>query len=274
MSRIREDAPRTHSPSTRAQPALLTCAFAGVFVLAAYTHVYALAVSVLIAQLVLASAPAPTASRAPAIARFVPIALGGSVATVLTARPSLLAGAGGTETGRVGAVDTGVLVGVAPGIAVLVLAALLSQMLRRDGRDGLVESLTQTVSVGVVVTLLTGWVAALQSFNGVPVVVQAAIAVVATTVVVHLPGPPALIGALAAVVSGSVSAVATVLVDDTIPYAFAVALGVSVSVFLVLGQAIAREWGSDPRRRVGVDAMLPLALVGPVVFLAGQLSML
>ncbi|MGH3424564.1 MAG: hypothetical protein ACRDO8_07540, partial [Nocardioidaceae bacterium] len=174
MSRIRADA----DPSATNYPGvLLTVAFAGLFVLATYTHGYALAAAVVVGQLIVATTPPPvgTCGRPLVSSRLVPVGLGGVVATALTVFPELLAGAGGTAAGDVAMIDTGTITGVTIGVAVVVLAALLAQMVRADGRTELVASLTDTVALGVFATFLSGWVAAVDAFDGRAVITLSAL---------------------------------------------------------------------------------------------------
>jgi hypothetical protein len=158
-------------------------------------------------------------------------------------------------------------------LGLVVLAALLHQLARRDGRDALTTSLAATTTLGVVAALGAGHLAAAQSKTGTPLVVAAvlaAAAVVATDAAslpsVHRPLPGAaralaglalgaLLGLLAGLWSGLGSGTGAL-----------VALGGAAvaMVAVLLAHRLARP---EPVLTAG----LPLLLTGPAAFVLGRL---
>ncbi|MEO6473208.1 MAG: hypothetical protein ABIR57_14505, partial [Aeromicrobium sp.] len=125
---------------SRVESTLLSVALVGVLTLAAYTEVFLVAAVVLVAQCMIAAAPSPAdaTGRTVNAPRFGAAATAGLIATVVTVHPQILVGAAGTQSGTIGAVDSGVFAGMAPAVAVGVFVSLVSQMLRKDGRKALV----------------------------------------------------------------------------------------------------------------------------------------
>lgn len=254
-------------------PALvLTVACVGLFVLAAYTHGYAVAAAVFVAQLVLASTPPPVGGdgRPLVSSRIVPIGLGSVVATGLTAFPGLLSGAEGTR-GSGSVAGSGTLSGVGVGIAVVALAALLAQMTRSDGRAELVTSLTDTVSLGVLATFLAGWAAAASAFDGRAVIGVSASALVVTALLWGVRGSRWLLGAGAVLLSAVAGVVGALYLSDVMSATFGALVGLTVGLFGWLGRAVAHEWRPRASLRWGVEGVLPIAFAAPVVFVAGQM---
>lgn len=270
VSRIRGDSDAV-APS---HPAVaLTIALSGLLVLAAYTHRYAVAMVVVVAQLILATAPPPvgTSGKPLRSSRLVPVGLGAVVATILTVFPETLVGAEGTAAGDAGLVDTGTLTGIWIGSAVVVVLGLFVQMVRTDGRTELVASLSDTVSLGVLATFLCGWVATSAAFDGRAVISVSVAAVLLTAGVWSIRGSRWLLGGLAVVLTAGVGAVLSAYVSDAMSFVFGALLGLTAGLFGWLGRAIAHEWRPRVALRWGIEGVLPIALAGPVVFVAGQL---
>lgn len=272
MSRIRADARRRRTAVGLQAPAL-TLTLAAVLVLAAYTGRYAVVAVVVIAQLVLAAAPAPrdrnlaSPVAARAVTRFAPVAAGCSIADALTLWPDVLDGPAGTNP--LAAAGGATFGGVVPAVAAVVLVALFAQMLRRDGRRGLVPALSQTVTVGVVGVLACSWVAALEPRGGRAVVVIAAVTVAVAALISALPGRRWLLVAFA-LGAGAGAGVALAAVVGSGPAPYAAAYGAFVAALTCVAGVVGRRWGSDARRRVGVEAVLPLAVVAPFVLVAAM----
>ncbi|MET0953295.1 MAG: hypothetical protein ABWX57_08395, partial [Aeromicrobium sp.] len=151
----------------RLGPTLLSLALAGVMTLAAYTDPVLVGVAVLLVQVLIAVGPGPVDRAGIAIAspRLVPVLVAGVVATALSLEPDLLTGAEGTSTDVIGISDTGVFVGAIPGVAAAVFVALVAQMLRRDGRTDLVQSVGYAVLLSATAVLAIGWIGAVQSIG-------------------------------------------------------------------------------------------------------------
>lgn len=262
---------------SRVESTLLCLALVCVITLAAYTDALLVAVVVLIAQFMIAAAPAPSdeSGRRINCPRLAPALLVGVIATVFTVFPRLFIGASGTTAGSPGFVSSGLIAGVVPGLAVGVFAAVLAQMLRRDDRTSLVLSLSYAVALCVFVVLPVGWIGAAQSLGGAPTVAVGAIAVAVSLLVWLIPGGRVLIGCLAVVAAGVVAAVSTIFIpgpESMVP-AFGAAVGAGVAMFAILGQVFGRAWsqsrGHSPAGW-GFAGAMSIAFAAPVVFVGSQ----
>ncbi len=163
-------------------------------------------------------------------------------------------------------------------LACCLLLAFAHQMLRRDGRPGLIESLTGTVSGQVLAVLSAGWVLLSQTRMGNGGLVIAATAVATAVVVVVLPLRRGLRGwlAFAAGVVASLIAVwvlsRTAPVDATVPAQLLLGIAVSAvgagTSVLLAGQRTAHQplgvlaAGAAPVCAVGTVAYAVARLVG------------
>lgn len=263
---------------TRVESTVLSIALAVVLTLAAYTNVLLVAAVILIVQLMIAAAPSPAnaAGRPVHAPRFGAAAVAGVIATVITLWPRLLIGADGTQAGNVGVIDSGVFAGLAPAMAAGVIVALLSQMLRRDGRGSLVLTTGYAVTLCAFAVLAIGWIGASKSLGGEPVVAVSAIALSAALLVWLLPLQRWIVGTLAVVAAAAAGGVAAPFLGDTaeMTWLFGTLAGVGIALFGILGQILGRTWCSG-RRHVssgwGFPGALSLALCAPIVFVASQL---
>ena len=180
--------------------------------------------------------------------------------------------------GAAGAADVAVLVAdetrpmehVAPVLAVALLAALVHQLVRRDGRGGLTTSLTATGSATVLACLGSAWLALDVSREGTGLLVLGAVAAAAPAVV-DLAGSrlgrPAWAGAVwAAAVTGAAAAVVAETTDVSLPVALATGAGAVVAARLAVLLA-----NRAPVPHPLLPAALPPVLVAPVVYLLGRL---
>ena len=263
---------------TRVESTILSVALVAVLTLAAYTNILLVAVVILIVQLMIATAPLPAneAGRTVHAPRFGSAAVAGIIATIITLWPRLLIGADGTQTGNIGLVDSGVFAGLAPAMAAGVIVALLSQMLRRDGRGSLVLTTGYAVTLCAFAVLAIGWIGAAKSLGGAPVVAVSAIALSAALLVWLLPLQRWIVGALAVVAAAAAGGVSAPLLGDTaeMTWLFGALAGVGIAMFAILGQVLGRAWCLG-RRHVssgwGFPGALSLALCAPIVFVASQL---
>ena len=159
-------------------------------------------------------------------------------------------------------------------LAGAVVLSFIAQMLRRDGRPQLTESVSGTVA-GVVAAIATsGWIAAARSDAGATLVVTSAVALAVAAAVAALPvrGWVALgISAVAAVLVGG--AAATLLPDiDTVSGLWCgLVAGIVVgALHLLLERLPARG-----ARLAGLTASaLPVAVCGIFVFVVGRMVIL
>ena len=262
---------------SRVESTLLSVALGGVITLAAYTDVVFVAVAVLVAQFMIAAAPAPSDERGRHVnsPRFGPAIAAAIVATILTIFPGILVGADGTRSGSVGFVSSGLMTGIAPGMAVGLFAALLGQMLRKDGRKSLVTSLSYSVTLCMFAVLPVAWIGASQSLGGAPLVALGAIAVGTALAAWLIPGNRVIIGSVAVLAAAGVTTTATLYISgpSNMGPLFGAAVGFGVGMFAILGQVLGRAWsegGGHASSGWGFAGAMSLALSAPVVFIGSQ----
>lgn len=254
----------------------LTVVFCGLLALTGYTDVIAVGAAVLIGQFLMATLPQPAdaGSVGRAARPLVPVVAGSIVATGLMLWPETLVGASGTTAVEEASATPGFQVGLGPGVAVALLVALFMQMSRKDGRELLVPTLAYAVATAVLAICLAVWVTVPSLSDGEAIMAAAVCGAAAASVVWWLPGPRALVGAGAVVVGGVGGGVFGSLVEDGVAVDFGVALALTAAVMVVVGRVAAAAWSRDPRARLGFEAVLPLALAGPLVYLVGQFYVL
>jgi hypothetical protein len=251
--------------------AVLSVGLCGVLAITAHTDPIAVAAGVAVAQLVLAGAvfqgPAVPAPRTAALV----VAAGGLATTALMTWPDVLSGFDGSHAGNSVRLSGGSLMGLAPGAAVVVVGAVVREMFRRGRRMYLTASLAGTVTIGAWSVLLAAWVAAAKTDEGDQVVLVAAAAAAVASLTWSLPGPRGLIGPLGILVGAAAGIAARMVWGAPLETSVAVGLAAIAAMLAVSGRAIATTLAVDPARRLSVDAVLPLVLVGPIAFWTGQL---
>ena len=241
---------------------LLAVAVCAVLALAAQTDDVAVAAAVVVAQLLLAgSVFAGPALPAPRLAAAV-VGGGGILACAATLWPEPIS----TDVG----VDS-TLAGLGPAVAAVLLASLLAQLVRRDGRDRMTHSLSLTVTLGVLAVLLAAWLAVARGSDGTELIIVAAAAVGVASAVLSLRGPPMLWGVVAALAAAAAATALCILLPDAPVWPFGAALGLTAGLLTVAGRLLGRSWSAIAAHRLPVEALAPLALVGPVLVLAGNL---
>lgn len=267
-----------HAGVPRLAASLLSVALAGVVVLAAVTpELWLVAAAVLLVQVLVATAPAHGVPRVSRPTVFVPVVAGSLVATAVAQDPTLLRGASGTRSTEDALLSTGALAGMLLGAAVVVSWALVAQMLRRDGRDELVLSVAATATVGVLATFTAGWVAAASATASADVVTMGAVGLSAGLLVWSVPGDRVALGSAAVVAGVLAGALAAGLVDGAGTWVLGVAVGGGAAGCAVLGQVLGRAWTAGARpgpQAWAFPAAVSVAVVGPVVHLGAQLSVL
>ncbi len=240
---------------------LLSLALCGVLALTAYTDDVAVAAAVVLAQLVLASGvSAGQVVPGPRLAAVV-VALGGVLATGLTLWPT-----------AVGAADrTATLAGLAPAAGAVMLAALFAQMARRGGRPALTSALAMTVTLGVLALLLASWVAANRLPAAPALIAVAVVAVGVTGAGMSIRGPRPAVDCAAVLMAAAGATAVCLLVDDAPAWPFGAAFGLSAGLLTVAGRRLGSAWAASPAQRLPLEAVTPLALVGPVLVVAGRL---
>ncbi|MGZ4614727.1 MAG: hypothetical protein ACXV4A_04135 [Actinomycetes bacterium] len=155
-------------------------------------------------------------------------------------------------------------------LGLTLVAALLMQLLRRDGRPRVTTSIVATTSLAVLAVLGAAHLGADLSRGGAALVVVAALAAGAVTALAAVPLPwrwPTLVRSLAGLARAVLVALAVGALSD---------LGVGTAALVGLAcAATAALTGAFTSRLARpepfVSAALPLLLVGPVAFVLGRL---
>ncbi|MRK02756.1 hypothetical protein GEV27_14655 [Aeromicrobium sp. S22] len=255
---------------------LFSVALVGVITLAAYTDPWVLGAALLLVQVMIGAAPGifDATHRSIPSPRFVPVVVAGVVATVLTLEPDLLSGAAGTSPDVVGATSTGMVGGVLPAVAAALLVALVAQMLRRDGRTHLVQSVGYAVLLAVVAALASGWVSAVDSVDGPEVVAVGAAGVAGGLLAWTLPVDRWICLSLATLAGAGAGAAVAAVVDSSMTVYFGVVVGPAVALAAVLGQIVGRAIARGRAHAAaswGFPGAMAVALAAPLVYVGGQL---
>ncbi|MGN8247469.1 hypothetical protein ACTHAM_001644 [Cellulomonas soli] len=151
-----------------------------------------------------------------------------------------------------------------------ILLAFINEMLRRDGRPGLVESVSGTVAGTLVAISVAGWVATGRTPGGEGLVVTGALALAVAAAASVLRLPPwtrAIVTALAGAAAGTLGALALPSVDRV---AGAV-LGLAVGVLMASLSTLFHRVPALERRTPALAAVtLPVTVTGIVVYVAGR----
>lgn len=156
-------------------------------------------------------------------------------------------------------------------LALSVIASFLHQMLRRDGRPRLVESVAGVVTGTVIVASATGWIAIGESRLAVAVVVTAAAAVAVGAACTAIPIAPRVVAA-GAIVLASLTGLATgYLLPDVGPVVGLLA-GLAAGVVSWAVHTLFGRFPASERILPAVAAaVLPLLLAGAPVYILGRL---
>ena len=154
--------------------------------------------------------------------------------------------------------------------AAAILLAFVNELLRRDGRTRLVESVSGTVAGTLVAVAVAGWVAIGRTPGGEPIVVVGALALAVGSAVVALhlrPWVGALVTAGAAAAAGALGGLLLPSID---PLAGAL-LGLSVGVLVATLHALFDQLPSLQKRWPSLAAVtLPVTVTGILVYVVGR----
>ncbi|MFP5347762.1 MAG: hypothetical protein ACLGIA_12150 [Actinomycetes bacterium] len=184
---------------------------------------------------------------------------------------TIVALCGAVAVSVVGLTQGGPLLRWLPGVLALsVITAFWHQLLRRDMRPRLVESVTGVVSGVVAVELSAGWIGALHSPGGAPLVLMGTTAVAVACLATGLPWPQKVTGPVAVVAGAAFAALAGALLPDlhAVPSAAvgAVAALLVVSIDRILGQL-----PTTASRQAGISmGAAEVAATGVVVYLVSR----
>lgn len=166
--------------------------------------------------------------------------------------------------------DEPYLRGVPIVFAFSVLLAFVNELLRRGGREQLVESVTGTVAGTLIAATAAGWVATQHTPGGANLLVAGALALAAGSAVSALPfhgWTDAGITTGAAVAAGAVGGLVLPLID---PVAGAL-LGVGVGVLVSSLQELFDRLPALSRRPAAVAALVvPVPVTGILVYVVGR----
>ncbi|WP_136517976.1 hypothetical protein [Cellulomonas telluris] len=151
-----------------------------------------------------------------------------------------------------------------------VVLAFVNELLRRDGRIRLVESVSGTVAGTVLAVCVTGWVATARLEGGDALVVSGAVALALGSAVVALHGRRWLVYLLTvAVATGGGTLVGWLL--PTVELTTGAVLGLGVGVLVAALHALFDRLRALERRLPSVAvAVLPVTVTGVLVYVAGR----
>jgi len=155
-------------------------------------------------------------------------------------------------------------------LALAIVIAFAAELVRRDGRERLVESVSGVVSGVLVAASVAGWVAAGRTPGGVPLVVTGAVALAVGSALSALPlaGWAGVATTLAAAVGAGAGAGLVVPgIDPQTGGLIGLAVGVLVATLKELfGQlpSLARRWASV------AALVLPVTVTGILVYVVGR----
>lgn len=151
-------------------------------------------------------------------------------------------------------------------LAAAILLAFVNEMMRRDGRERLVESVTGTVAGVAVALAVAGWVATGREAGGENLVVAGALALAVGSAVVAVHLPPWISALVTAAVSAGAGALAGVLLPDVAVSAGAL-LGLAIGVLVAALHTLFDKLPSLHRRIPPLAAVtLPVMVTGFVVY--------
>jgi hypothetical protein len=214
----------------------------------------------------------PVALLAVAGALVLVVAIGWPELAGLPFRPGsatvvALVGIGGVVAVRV--TDTG-LSGLAVVLAAGLMVAFVNELLRRDGRTRMVESVSGTVAGGVLVLCTACWVATDSLAGGESVVVAGALAL-AIGAAVSAFELPRWMSAVATALAATAAGAAAGLVLPALSVGAGAALGIAVGVLVAALDALFDSIVELKRVLPSLSAAaLPVAVSGAVVYIVGR----
>jgi hypothetical protein len=262
--------------SARFGSLLFVVALAGVVTLAAFVDPVMIAAVVVLVQALVSLAPTLVAADGRVInsPRVVAGLAAGLVATVIVLAPHVIAGADGTSAAVIGASDSGALAGLVLGVAAGIFVAVGAQMVRRDGRADLVQSVSYAVMIATISTFAAGWVGAGQSLGEADVVAVSAAGAAAGVLAWSLPIAARLRAGLVLLAGAGAGAVLATLADSAMTGFFGVVAGGLCAVFAVVGLESGRtliKGAAHPAVTGGFPGASAIAFAGPMAYIAGQL---
>jgi len=155
-------------------------------------------------------------------------------------------------------------------LAGAIVLAFINELLRRDGRPRLVESVSGTVAGTAVAVAVTGWVASGRAAGGESLVVTGATALAVGSAVVALTLAPLLGAVVTTLAATAAGALAGALLPEmgVVPGA---ALGFSVGVLVAALHALFDRLPALSRKTAALAAItLPVTVTGTLVYVVGR----
>ena len=154
--------------------------------------------------------------------------------------------------------------------AAAILLAFVSELVRRDGRTRLVESVSGTVAGTLVAVAVAGWVAIGKTAGGEPLVVVGALALAVGSAVVALHLTPWIGSVVTAAASAGAGALCGLLLPGIDPLA-GLLLGLAVGILVATLHALFDQLPSLARRWPSLAAVtLPVTVTGILVYVVGR----
>ncbi|MEN0128341.1 MAG: hypothetical protein AAGC49_02785 [Brevundimonas sp.] len=151
-----------------------------------------------------------------------------------------------------------------------IVLAFVSELLRRDGRTRLVESVAGTVTGTLVAVAVAGWVAIGRTPGGEPLVVGGALALAVGSAVVALPLPAWLGAFVTSIVAAGAGAGAAAVLPD-IEVVAGLLLGLAVGILVATLHVLFDRLPTLERRRPALAAVtLPVTVTGILVYVVGR----
>lgn len=156
-------------------------------------------------------------------------------------------------------------------LALTVVGEFIHQLMRRDMRPRLVESVTAVVSGVVVVSLGAGWLAALQIRDGAGLVMGSAAGALAASAAIGLPWPQRITGPSAVVAGAAFAALAGRLLPEHEAIPLAV-VGASIGVLVAaLDRLLAQLPTAGYKASAIAMGAAPVSASGLIVYSLGRL---
>lgn len=259
--------------------AAVTIIFACALTALAYLDSVFIVAAVGLAQLMIVLGPPATDDRGRSLKTPMALAVvaASGIAVWISLDPEILLGAGAPNLDDVGLIDTGIFSGVLIAIVVAFFIAVLAQMKRKDDRSNLTRTLAHAVFLSTLAALTVGWIGAATVPPPGGVVAMASGAMAFAVVLRHIffGESKTSLAMVLGVGLGSLTALGfSVVFQVPISTVAALMLGGLSAYLSLIGHRVADYVSQSLRHsspRIGFSAAVPVALVGPVAFVASAL---
>jgi hypothetical protein len=185
--------------------------------------------------------------------------------------PALLFGA--QTRASLDSLKPGVFAGMLLGVAAGLIAAIVAQALRTDGRHHLVPSLAAVSSLVVFAACASAWVGAARANTGREIVTIGCAAVLASFLTGLVPGDRRVMLPLSLILGAAAGAGASHVLGGHATLPFAAVVGFGAAGIALVGLAVGTVW-AEGRSHLpsawGLPGALAFVMAGPLVFVAGD----